>query len=281
MIHAHRNRLSALLTAFAAGLTLLSCSVKENRRDCPTWLTLDVSRCESRAEVLSVRAFTPQAKLFSDTLRVAHYIDSLVFEKEIPREEVILTYWNGLYHNARWSGDILRVPAGMQVDSLYAGRDHLFMAPDQDEYKAFAHLEKQFMTLTIRFGDSGGLETITSFSCDYNAFSIKDFAPVKGNYSVMPEALGAGEYKVRIPRQGDDCSIQLSFSIQQSSYKDGYRLTLSEALRALSYDWNDPELKDATLTIASSSFVVQVQDWDNVYIGEVVYGGRYEDMIQE
>ena len=48
-------------------------------------------------------------------------------------------------------------------------------------------------------------------------------------------------------------------------------LTLSESLKAISYDWNEKELRDATVTIYPSYFTVNVDGWDDVYLGDFNY----------
>ena len=259
-------RLKGVIEIVLAALLAAACSVKEDRRDCPTWLTVDVSGCGDRAEVVSVRCFDNERRLFADTLRISTYTDSLLYVKEVTRGEVTLSYWNGVYNNALFSGSALMVPLGYQCDSLYAGRDEFIFY--DDERTAKAHLEKQFMTLGIEFKDMSG--EAYQVEARYSGFDIDSFTPVRG---IFRAALEKGEdaiWRVRLIRQGDDSVITLRYSIPGTSFIN-MTLTLSESLKAISYDWNEKELRDATVTIYPSYFTVNVDGWDDVYLGDFNY----------
>ena len=71
-----KNLIFTLLVSLGA---LLSCSVKENREECPYWLRVDVKPALGLADTVAVRCWNSEKKLFFESLSVADYADSLVY----------------------------------------------------------------------------------------------------------------------------------------------------------------------------------------------------------
>lgn len=269
-----KNHIFTLLVCLGA---LLSCSVKEDRSECPYWLRVDVKPALGLADTVSVRCWNSEKKLFFESLSVEDYSDSLVFEQVIhPRDVLIATWWNEkVYHKARESENYFCCDYGFAADSLYGG--HCVFDTHTDDVVLATPMHKQFATVFVTFKDySGSLNANFFLESDYNALEVKTLEPCRVAQTGDP-ALDI--FHARLVRQGPESKVFVTRILRQPSdifpstmriiAKDDFgnvrwRLNLEDILSEYNemIDWTKESLDDIYLTVTDNEFAVRPEDWD-------------------
>ena len=113
------------------GLVALgSCSVKEDRSDCPCWLTV---RASYPNELVS--AWYGTQPIFQDE-------DGQQVDRKVPRGDVDVVASRGRF----------TVPLGEQMAELFASVSHVDTRAE--ELEVIPHLHKQFATVYLEFQDT-------------------------------------------------------------------------------------------------------------------------------
>lgn len=269
------RRLIGLLTLT---LTLASCSVKEDRSECPCWLTVDVSKIDADfCSILNTRCFTDLEEQFSDTINVRVFQDS-TYERTVKRGVVDLTFWKG-HESALKANDVIgAVSLGNEADSLYAGRfENDFSRKEITSAKASLH--KQFATIGIDFrGYVQALKAKVVVESNYNGLDIKHFTPASGSYRRQLSRAGeSGDdaylFNSRLLRQGEDTKLYLKFyGTGNTKDNPSWTADLGAMLREIGYDWTKEDLEDIRFIIDGYNVGVQVEDWDEIILFEFNYG---------
>lgn len=243
MIYTVMNRLFFVMW-MAGMLFLSSCSIKENRNECPCWMTVNLSDvAESRwksPEVQSGIDYHSVTKSLKSRQYVAESVvlrlrgnsdedainnkyqvteavraDAGALEYEVPRGSVgvsAVALGNEIPGQAGYDGivghdgDEIRIPVGEQMDSLY-GFFKMYHTRCESVL-CDVDLHKEFCTVSFTLGDKG-------YSSPYDievwgnvaGVSAWDLMPVKGDFRYAPVQKN-GVYQVRVPRQEDN-SLEL------------------------------------------------------------------------
>ena len=243
MIYTVMNRLFFVMW-MAGMLFLSSCSIKENRNECPCWMTVNLSDVvESRwksPEVQSGIDYHSVTKSLKSRQYVAESVvlrlrgnsdedainnkyqvteavraDAGALEYEVPRGAVgvsAVALGNEIPGQAGYDGivgydgDEIRIPGGEKMDSLegFFKRYHTRC----ESVLCDVDLHKEFCTVSFTLGDKG-------YSSPYDievwgnvaGVSAWDLMPVKGDFRYAPVQKN-GVYQVRVPRQEDN-SLEL------------------------------------------------------------------------
>ncbi|MBQ1209006.1 MAG: hypothetical protein II364_03165 [Bacteroidales bacterium] len=269
-----KHHIVALLVCLGA---LLSCSVKENREECPYWLRVDVKPALGAADTVAVRCWSSEKKLFFESLPVADYADSLVYERVINRRDVLIaTWWNEkTYHKAQESENYFCCDYGFAADSLYGG--HLVVDTHTDDVVLSTPMHKQFATVFVTFKDySGSLNANFFLESDYNALDVKTLTPCSLKLTGDPDY---DIFHARLVRQGPESRLFVTRILRQPSdvfpstmrivAKDDmgnvrWRLNLEEILSEYNemIDWDKESLDDIHLTVTDNEFAVRPEDWE-------------------
>ena len=243
MIYTVMNRLFFVMW-MAGMLFLSSCSIKENRNECPCWMMVNLSDVvESRwksPEVQSGIDYHSVTKSLKSRQYVAESVvlrlrgnsdedainnkyqvteavraDAGALEYEVPRGAVgvsAVALGNEIPGQAGYDGivgydgDEIRIPVGEQMDSLY-GFFKMYHTRCESVL-CDVDLHKEFCTVSFTLGDKG-------YSSPYDievwgnvaGVSAWDLMPVKGDFRYAPVQKN-GVYQVRVPRQEDN-SLEL------------------------------------------------------------------------
>lgn len=246
-----------ILAAMSA-LLLCSCSVYENRDNCPTWVMLDFSRCPSPDMPVSVKLADAVDKTYSELVSLSEQGNTKSYE--VNRGEVSYVVGSGLSYG-NLEGSEYTIPAGEEMAFWYATMRK--MEVKEDIVQETVSFDKQYCNLLIStIEDISSLYGSVEFSVSSTTggVDVTTLEPVQGTFSVRKFISKDGKMSVCLPRQGFD-------DLKASLIMDGVVLReydLSSLLAEKGYDWNAVSLADATVKISVSTLdcSVSVGDWE-------------------
>ena len=222
-------------------VALVSCSIKEDRSDCPCYLTVDAER------VISVDGWFGTKSLFNV---IGGFVD-----RQVPRGIVDIVASHGRFS----------VPEGQQMDSLFAKR----IPVDTDGESAYARVTlcKNFATIELDFKDEddGRTDYDLLATGTISGVDARSLNPEEGSFSFVPEPNTDGRgYAFRVPRQKDE-TLKLLLS------KDGNiveTIDLGHLVAKTGFDWKAESLGDIAILcdLPAHTFTITVKDWDGPVI---------------
>ena len=248
-----------------AAAILAGCSVKENRDDCPAYLTVrsDGHTGEpldgkilsyilaSESEPLLERAEGAFQEFASPRGRIFR----------VPRRErVDVTVLAGV-RKAFLQGDLLKIPSGDECDSLVCGSASIWIPGDLGEvrmplYRSWCNLR---MDLVGQADDPCPYYFLVLSGTD--GLTVPGLEPHAGAFRVRRDTLVRNGFSVRLPRQADDAlSVEVRLLEDRSLVTD---LPVGAILAGMGYDWRKPDLDDIRLDIdfSRTTLTVSVADW--------------------
>lgn len=254
--------------------SIVCCSIKENRSECPCLLILDLSDNSGIGAdiwVSSGNDFLYHDKVGPEDIQKPYVI-------EVPKSRINLNVYS-LGQNT--SGDI-----GMSgyTDANYIGQDASFKIPygedcppvhmfckiieiDSEVHKETVSLNKNYCRINLKVVAKTEYPEIISMNgkiCGYG----NDGQPKEGDFYFEPEIDSEGYCSICVPRQQDG-SLRLSVSNEKGVLRD---FSVGEYIIASGYDWSAENLEDIEMVIdyASISIVFTVFGWENTFSTEVI-----------
>ena len=225
-------------------VALVSCSVKEDRGDCPCYLTVDAERN------VSVDGWFGTKSLFN--------VNGGFVDRQVPRGVVDIVASHGR----------LSVPEGQQMDSLFAKR----IPVDTDGESAYARVTlcKNFATIELDFKDEDDGRTHYDLLATgtISGADARSLNPVEGPFSFIPEPKTDGRgYAFRVPRQKDE-TLKLLLS------KDGNiveTIDLGYLVAKTGFDWKAESLGDIAILcdLPAHTFTITVKEWEGPVTFEI------------
>lgn len=268
-----KTKVAFAVFLLAAGVAASSCSIKEDRRECPCYLTVVLDRIPYKMTMKNAGLWEnlvhPDAGLFyQETISPSDYPapDWLIIPT--PRGYVSHAAAIGRVHyRPDATGTVLTLPKGYEADSLYA---HSARVDCREELaRDTVELHKQWCTLTIKLK---GTEVWKPYSFEvrgsWNSLSLYDLSAVEGEFAVAPRQLAIDRYEVRIPRQGDNSLMLVLYENNPDGTRGDkvvYDYPIGRLIYAAGYDWFTKDLDDATITVDYAVGVVEatINPWDN------------------
>ena len=218
-------------------VALVSCSVKEDRGDCPCYLTVDAER------VVSVDGWFGTKSLFN--------VNGGFVDRQVPRGVVDIVASHGRFS----------VPEGQQMDSLFARR--IPVNTDGESAYARVTLCKNFATIELDFKDEddGRTDYDLLATGTISGVDARSLNPEEGSFSFVPEPNTDGRgYAFRVPRQKDE-TLKLLLS------KDGNiveTIDLGHLIAKTGFDWKAESLGDIAILcdLPAHTFTITVKEWE-------------------
>jgi len=221
------------------GLVALgSCSVKEDRGDCPCWLTV---RASYPNEMVS--AWLGTQPIFQDE-------DGQQVDRKVPRGDVDVVASRGRF----------TVSEGEQMAELFASVSHVDTRAE--EVEVIPYLHKQFARVYLEFQDTddGRVGYTLEVQGNVKGADKRTLEPVGGAFHCTPDESDDRGYEVCVPRQKDDSLMLLQFS------DDGEELPsipIGQIIKKAGFDWSQDSLGDVSIlaNIPEMRFQITVMDW--------------------
>lgn len=240
---------------------LASCSIKEDRHDCPCLLSLDFSPVPESARTgrLLLSVTSDGGFALSDTLDLTA---GDIHEIRVPRSGVRVNLWS---EDA--SGFIvdegLVIPLGDDCPPVWMFSS--FVDTDCETCTEQVNLRKNYCRLTVVTDDDDG----GSFPFALGVYGNVDGydalgSPRNGEFchylTGQPDGVGGVSRIISLPRQTDS-SLQLDVSADAETLKT---FALGNYIRQSGYDWTEPDLKDIVVRIdyANTGIVISVGAWE-------------------
>ena len=248
-------------------LLATSCSVLEDREDCPCRLRVEVrKRCRLtpdrevriclRSEVSDVRVEE------SHTLSELHGYD---LELRVPKGTVRADGFVGLDH-CRREEDVLMIPYGMDADSLYWVSGSV---EAQEETAVLPiRIRKEHVRFSLRFLHDGDdaypfYPVIRSSTA---GFRLTDGTPVAGPFRFAPQETSSGCFDALLPRQIEPDDLFLEIRRKEAAPESAplSEIPLGRLIGSSgAFSWEDEDLKDLLIQFdyANAGITLQVTDW--------------------
>ena len=296
---------SLFIMGMAGVLLLSSCFVKEDRDECPCWMTVEMpDRVGHDGSVILRLRGNSDEDAVDYAFKVSESIkaDVGILEYEVPRGAVgvsAVAFGNEIPGRAGYdggmpdlvghdrrspvgAGDEIRVPVGEHMDSLY-GFFKMYHTRCESVL-CDVELHKEFCTVSFTLGDDG-------YTSPYDievwgnvaGVSAWDLMPVQGEFRYAPMQKN-GVYQVRVPRQVDASLELVMLEMPGQAGYDGVRteddgeravvnrFPLGEYIIRSGYDWAAKDLSDVSvaLDLEKQQVMVTVSGWDEIVVMDVV-----------
>lgn len=234
-----RKRFFALLRMTVwATIGLTACSVKEDRGDCPCWLTV---RASYPNELVS--AWYGTQPIFQDE-------NGQQVDRQVPRGIVDVVASRGSF----------TVREGQQMHELFASLTRVDTQCEETEVVPL--LNKQFARVSIVFieSDDGRVPYSLEVEGKFIGADKHTLQPVPGLFRCIPEESADGGYEVRVPRQKDDSLMLLQY---KDSGEELSPIPIGQIIKKAGFDWTQENLGDVAIRadIPAMSFQITVMDW--------------------
>lgn len=247
-------------------LALFSCSVKEDRVNCPVYVTVLTDRFVDRGFEDGVVSFQDEGKVFGEHLNfLAGQTEEHVVS--VSRDYARVSVFSGV-ENARISESTLYIPYGQPGDLLWAYWE-TFEAKD-DEYVVDADPYKQYCLVKFLFDDSShaplGYKWRFRIKANCSGMNIFTGEPLEGQYCCPVTPNAVGEWYGVIPRQNSNTMVMEVYLPIAGNEAEGcaeYVIDLGARFESVGYDWSKKDLEDMTVKVGFSSagFDISVEEW--------------------
>lgn len=245
-------------SAIVSVIAVVSCSLKEDRIECPCVFTLDLTACAIEDDFLTFTLWDSDEEIMSD-LYFRRDVGKK-YEYDLARKEYVASAYTG-DKNQYKVGRHLLVRRGSQADSLFAWSSILYA--NAETVEARVRLYKQFATFTFDMSEfeADNIPYRVRIVSGFGGIDIQTLSPVENDFEYEFILDGSNSYPVRIPRQGDD---GMAIDIFRESKNVGH-IPLGENLRNAGYDWSAKDLQDVIYEVSGNEVEVSVDisDWDD------------------
>ena len=248
------------LAAAAMAALLASCSVKEDRTDCPCWLEVHPDPFPSKGAVIS--AHDGGTMLFRETLFLEDTEDGL-FRKAVRKGFHTVTCRTRIPGRPD-DTPAVTIPLGEQADSMYA---HTAVVDCTGETAVdMAAMHKQFATVHMMFvsdspqehspywiivrGGVDGMDTVT-------------LEPHEGPFEYRPAETLPMYFQFRVPRQ-KDASLEMDLHARDDGrYLD--TVHIGQLIEQTGFNWGAESLEDIMIRIdiGRADFSVEISEWES------------------
>ncbi len=252
----------------AALLPLCSCSLKEERDECPCIVSLYLDPTLEGNVVFGAVNDDGYSFRRDDVLSDE---ERGTVEYEIVRGNNILYMYQG---NPLSEGPLIRYRNGVQADSLYAWNSGM-LNTNMETLRISPELKKQFATVYLSILSRNKSVYKIIVTGGVAGLDLLTMTPLAGEYACRADKIDDWYYVFRLPRQFADES-QACETLKVEVYSESglaASCPLGEAITATGYDWDDESLSDLyiDLDIDQVSVSVEVGNWEN--------GGEHSFMI--
>jgi len=236
-------------------MTILSCTVIEDRDDCPSCLSIDLSAIE-KATLLSqgVNAIILDVGNEEESAEVVDTLSLVDCPSEyvalIPRGNVFLLAVGAPDGEGYSIDDGLIIKSGYQCPRCVMFSETFSI--EKDTFRKTVHLHKNWCTLNIHLKHSTWsvpqkyIAAVDGNVCGYDKHGV----PRTGEFKCQSPSSASGDCVLTIPRQVD-ASMKLHLSFLESNELRSF--PLGEMIWNESFDWNSADLDDIYVEIDFSA----------------------------
>ncbi len=261
---------AALFVALLPGV--FSCTVKEDRTECPVYVTVLVDRFVAAGETAGVVSFSSGSLINREAINFLDYLRDGYLQpcpRDYARASVVSSVDKGIFMEEAYI-----VPTGRMCDPVWAYGESFSV--NADEYVIDAVPHKQYCKVQFLFDDKTTApdDYMWRFRirAEYAGFNVYTMEPVPGDYNCPVGPNAVGEWYGIIPRQRENnmkLEIYLPYADDETQGPTDYVIDLGKAFEEKGYNWYDEDLKDVQVKVgfASNEITLSIEDWvpDDTY----------------
>ena len=242
-----------------AGITVgQSCSVKEDRTQCPCLLTLDFNCPDiSEARFVGLLITSYGETLWNDTVDVFSGGDGYVVS--VPQTDLHIRAWTGTDGLDTEAG--LVISLGEDCPEVYM-HDSDIRTSGEYAYETVI-LRKNHCVLTLTSQGDVTMSADMRLKGNVSGYDAHG-RPLCGEFEFpLSDGGMTDEYRAVLPRQTDD-SLILEIDDGNGNYK---AFALGHYIVSSGYDWSSPDLDDISVTLdyALTELKFVINGWESVY----------------
>lgn len=259
-------RMMGGLMAAAALFCPVSCSVKEDRTECPVYVTVLTDRFVQKSLDEGVVSFAADRPIHREQILFLQYIRQ-GYEHACPRDYARVSVLSGL-DQGELGGETLTFPPGRQADLVWAYATSF--SAWADEYVVDAEPHKQYCLIRFLFDGSPTAPDDYPWHfrllADCSGLDLYTLEPIPGAYSSIVEPDALGEWYGVLPRQhGNTMKLEVILPDAQdpAGGSTEYVIDLGAAFEKQGYDWSAEDLRDIEIQVgfAQVGVTLTVQEW--------------------
>ena len=258
--------------AFCAAL-LLSCSIREDRTECPCFLTLDLAGVESASlmdagvDSLVVTICAEDGFYAKEAFRLRDNVQEYSAAVPKSRVDVLVACGTG---NHRFDPSGVHIPEGSECPVLYLFGE-TFVA-DAGDMRRTVSLHRNYCMLSVSMKTSFGARARPyRISLEGNVSGyLMDGTPEEGFFNCFSSPSSDGLCRLRIPRQLD-ASLRLEIDFLDTG--EVRTFPVGEYILDSGYDWKAPDLEDISLEMdfSRSSLTFTISKWKKTLSYEITF----------
>lgn len=235
-------------------MLLVSCSIKESREDCPSYLGLDLTRVETSIldsmgyETLDIHIYDESS---SSCVNQSFKLSALPETVWLPVKKGEAGFMVLCGKGSEYVGKQgLTIPEGEECPIIHGyGRSYV---ASEETHTDTVILRRHSCVMDVKFVNRGDYEVeVEGGVCGFDV----TMNPIEGLFLCSASTGGGDNLKICLPRQLDSSlMMRVSAGGKISSY-----FRLGEYLQRCGYDWDAPDLEDFTLTVNYTPSVITFQ----------------------
>lgn len=248
------NRIANILLAL---LIISSCTVKEDRTNCPCWLLMSVKENTGICKNMTFTAWTTGKEKEEEIDLVKN---PETYETTVPKGFITTCLYTGI-NRGEILGSEYHIKLGDDADSLYSYSKEVDCT--RETARDTVILKKNFARIYLKAAAVEGEEypytlVVRSNICGMNLITDE---PISGKFEKKLKLSDQHMTVFTLPRQAAN-----NYSLVIDIYKDKeivYTVPLGEQIHELEYDWEEKNLKDIYLGVdyAEASVEISIQGW--------------------
>ncbi|MCQ2143059.1 MAG: hypothetical protein MJY56_03215 [Bacteroidales bacterium] len=241
-------------------VVVFSCSIKEDRRECPCYLEVDLSELSAELSPEVFLSIEGEGGFsFSKTITPDEF-GSLLTVK-VPRTGVGVQAYYGAWAGEASGRADLSIPLGSECPPLYL--HYSYVDTSEDVARDTVRLHKDYCLLDVTMLSSDGEFPFSVAVIGRVDGYEDDGRPHTGRFDVRELPTIEGRFLVRIPRQNDN-SLILEIYDDEGVLR---RFALGEYIASSGYDWSAPDLRDIAVKVDYSkiAITVSVGSWSETF----------------
>lgn len=252
----------------ATVMLICSCSIKEERGVCPSWLTVDYSAFGKHVGNVVAFGWNSEKVAYVDTCEFL--ADSTGFcVHKVEKSPTVSTVLGGI-KRMLISENRLIIPKGQSFDPIIAFSERVECS--NEESVSIAKPQKHFTRVWLKL--EGGAENSPYYfmiSSDVAGLSLLNLSPLEGEFQAFLTPSTDDRCFIDIPRQLPD-----SDALTLSALVDGkvrVSVNLASMLREQGFKWDSVNLDDVTigLNYSEAGVSVDIKEWEEGNNLEIIY----------
>ena len=250
----------------------VSCSVKEDRNECPVWVTVLTDRFVQGGHNDGTLSFHGVEFIAREDMSFLNIIGK-GYVQPVPRDYARVAVLSGL-ENERFSDTNMYVPYGRQAGLVWWYGETFSV--NADEYLVEAVPHKEYCLLQFLFDTSptapADYKWRFRIKADCSGMNVYTAEPLEGDYCCPVGPNAVGEWYGVLPRQKRNNMILEIFEPYEGSETEGrtvYEINLGERFAEQGYDWSKEDLDDIKVKVGFSAATIQIEVVD--FVGDETY----------